>query len=493
MYLHPYKNPSNVDAYYVKLANKLLKEWRFSIIHKEFDEFIQQEISLILSAYFEDVVSYGGLWKGYTSLNKSILGKRLPFYTINEDDYYEDEINYEDVLHLIWILVQWEMKKAGRVINPENPGLADLAMRMYKILSEEFEQAPINEYMTEYLQHPDHYTDFFRFKELANWLCYHSYLLTFQTSMLLEDSISELEGKAYELNMDDSMLEYTLRSDALFNDNVGPLSLPVKEWFIAMLDNMETDMTDEVNRIRQIEKQEDRYFLIESIDDKYIHVRNLDNEPIEILKSSFNKLPDNTSDNKTLLTSLLKFDGEWHINGISIWSPESVYQDAKEEKEMTADTRKMAYDLFIKNNNGSPIAYFSGKEELSRFFNKIYVDGNIVGSFESDTIKKNANNFVAFASITADISIVANIANSIKDANNPFYNEFIAEKEAIQVLVGEGHSSPELLHYLLKNNMLPDTQINSLYGKERAKELIQDNLIFWVRFFQRKMGDFYFN
>lgn len=78
-------------------------------------------MALTLAHYLEDVISDFGLWAAFTSKHRELYGKYLPFYTIDEENYYCDEINPEDVRFLIWMVLQ--KSKETTFCNPENPYL----------------------------------------------------------------------------------------------------------------------------------------------------------------------------------------------------------------------------------------------------------------------------------------------------------------------------------------------------------------------------------
>jgi len=59
------------------------------------------ELAAFLVCCFEDVISDLGLWRVFRDEHERMYGKRLPFYDL-PDDYFEEEINFEDVAFLIW-------------------------------------------------------------------------------------------------------------------------------------------------------------------------------------------------------------------------------------------------------------------------------------------------------------------------------------------------------------------------------------------------------
>lgn len=484
--LHPYNKTTDVDIYYQKLANRLNGECALSAVGKELGEHLRKEISLSLTAYFEDVVSFGGLWKGYIAKNKELTGKYLPFYPIDEAGYYEDEVNFEDILHVIWLVIQRNLKNST-IMNPDNPGIYELTSQIYPILVKEFEKAPINDYFIEYIRREDHYTDLYRFKNLLNWFCFQSFLLGFEGEDALGKTMLSMEEKADDYPFDYSQLDYIARSEIFFNKYIGPLSIPAKDWFIAMLQGMEEDMSDIINLIQTIETSEYTLFLVESIDEKYIYLKTIDDESIKLLKDSFSELSPEALTCKLLIASLVKFDGEWNVNGISSWSrDEKPFQKRKKEKEDKKKGREIVFEKFMKSNKNKPVAYLANKTAMVQFFDKMY-SGEFPKNFDGFKNFDEEDDYVLFVTPDTDMLILPNIAPCIKSPDNPMYNQSIAKKEAVVLLGDKDIASPRLIDYLLKNNLLPDIQINSLLGEKRGKELIQDNLEYWVRYFRQNI------
>jgi len=474
MALHPYKSPKSADYTYLKIANKIHDSWQFALLKNQFDEELRKIVSLTVAAYFEDVVSYTGLWQAFTRMHKKMYGKYLPFYDTGAEDYYDDEVNPQDVIFLIWNVLQKD--NSGTFINPENPGVIDIAERMYRVLDEEFENVPVNEYFLDYIQDEKHYKDFFAFKVLAGWLYYDSYLIGFENTFLLEEQLGILDGSS---SMSLDQLEYALRSELIFSQKSGPLALPLKEWFPDMLEGM--GMEKEIAVINAIENHESDYYRVKSVDEMYFHVVDTNENEYSILRSSFHELSKKALTSKILVAALVKYNGEWHANGISAWTnEEGPYDDLVEKKKGQTSLRKEVYDKILKANGGSPLAYFKNVSEMQKWLNKVLdVEGDVAGG----TINSKEN-IVVFVSPTTDICVIPKVGYYIKDTKNPFYDAGRAKNEGVVMLVDIYSCPSEMYHYLLENGMLPDAQIISLLGEERARELIRDNTDFIARFFR---------
>ena len=116
---HPYKQTDDVDQYYTGIANQINRILHAMGVNEDEDGYAN--MSLILSAWFEDIISQTHIWETFTEECQKRYGARLPFYSIGTD-YISDEINMEDVRFILWHILQRQYE-GDRVINPENPGI----------------------------------------------------------------------------------------------------------------------------------------------------------------------------------------------------------------------------------------------------------------------------------------------------------------------------------------------------------------------------------
>jgi len=98
---HPYTQHSQVDFYYLRMCNKLLKESIDEPLLRETKWSGFKDLICMLLCWFEDVISETNIWRSFTAEHKRLYGKFLPFYD-TAVDYYDDEINLQDVRFLVW-------------------------------------------------------------------------------------------------------------------------------------------------------------------------------------------------------------------------------------------------------------------------------------------------------------------------------------------------------------------------------------------------------
>ena len=103
--------------------------------------------------YFQDVIAQTGGWKTFTESYYALYNTYLPFYRLS-DSYIPDEINPEDIAFVLWTLKSHFALYGPdeyTLQDPYNKDLLDLAQEVYKLMDEEFEEAPINEEPSSFL------------------------------------------------------------------------------------------------------------------------------------------------------------------------------------------------------------------------------------------------------------------------------------------------------------------------------------------------------
>lgn len=212
--IHPYARQQPTDSYFVEMANRLYRACPPCDIPQEF----KKKLCLYTAAYFEDIISDLGLWKAFTTRHIELYDSALPFYTVGPD-YIKDEINEEDIRFIIWNTLQ-KAPYPHPYIDPSEPAIEETARLFFRILDEEYETAPANDFLQDY---------FMAFKDpketnhKLRWLFGHTYLT--------EPSVQEYIAQVTD-------------SDK-FIIPCGPLALFLHEW-IDLLTQGHTDKWQEV-------------------------------------------------------------------------------------------------------------------------------------------------------------------------------------------------------------------------------------------------------
>lgn len=134
------------DQWYLKFAASIFPLVQQSPLFKE-NDYVQKDATVSLCMYFQDVIAQTGGWKTFTESYYALYNTYLPFYRLS-DSYIPDEINPEDIAFVLWTLKSHFALYGPdeyTLQDPYDKDLLDLAQEVYKLMDEEFEEAPINE------------------------------------------------------------------------------------------------------------------------------------------------------------------------------------------------------------------------------------------------------------------------------------------------------------------------------------------------------------
>ena len=481
--LHPYKQTNSVDQYYVGIANEIHKRLYSSTIADAFEE--EENIrytSLCLAAWFEDVISQTGIWQAFTAECRKRYGAYLPFYPI-KGDYFPDEINLEDIRFLLWHHIQY-LCRGISAINPENPGIEQTAQEIYGLLAEEYETAPENERMQEFLYHSAMgEEDFFHYREILDWFHYQCYFNIENVAQCRDEAERLLDDEKITPEMAETLI-YATRTSLTFKGRRNLLSLTSPEW-LALIGNAHP----EHQLWGKVKVRENSCYLLEKEDDRYLYVKDLcseDEGEFKITKESLNlsAIRSREVGKSTLICELIYFGNAWWQCGMLL---ENKYNqkmaeyvdDLTKQKEKTNE--KAAFHDFIKASGGKSFVFCQSQEEISDFLlNKM--DYNLKEGLDIPRINTE-NGAMLMANPHTGLHIQFKLCECIKSPDNPNYNKEEAEKNAIMFIVNPDIIPYQLSCILQDEGMLPDAYLNSLQRKEYGQEFIRKNAHFLTDYF----------
>lgn len=133
------------------------------------------------------------------------------------------------------------------------------------------------------------------------------------------------------------------------------------------------------------------------------------------------------------------------------------------------------YQLFVDATGGCPVVYLNGYDALRRFL----VEKLKWADDDSHTLPqmKAHRNFILMANPEKGILLAKDICEYIADSANPMYNSVLASQHAFRLLTEETLCPPDLLLYVLRENLLPDVA----FPDGKGHELIRQNADFIAR------------
>lgn len=467
------------DAFYVKYARKVRDRIRKADFEWKLSQDDMTEVALTLTYYFEDVVSGLGVWYAFIQEHKRLYGRFLPFYNVDEEQYFTDEVNEQDVLFLIWMIFQ---KRNGQVIvNPENPYMKQLAHEIFLLFDEDFEQMPINEELLNALKNPQIYQDFYNVKTLMVQVCCMSYLFYYFTTQHRE-RIADQVIQFLPQNSPVSALAYFTESVLGVEIPTGPLAQKPALWLSRMLASW--GMEQEAKWMEQMQTKELQPYLVVTLDEEKVVLEDIQGQHYELLlKDMMEQDPKVLLQQKTFLGHLVQYRGQWFLNGGGNWLKDTEkFQKYKEEHLALEEQNKKIYKRVQKITEGLPVFFFADYKEMVSWMNKNfkrYVDMKAVK--ESADSHQDEKNLAVFVSQEKGIVVLPDAAEYIAHPDNPFYKPENATTGAVRLLFDMTYAAPETVETLVQHDLLPDAALHSDEGVEQGRKLLKDNLDFLLR------------
>jgi len=372
--LKPYDKQVPTDSYYLNIANQLRRTIdKHERCQRLKDYLVYDEtklLSCVLASYFEDIISGTNIWGSFRSAHQRLYGKELPFY--NLDEYYEDEINTQDISFLLWyILNVFEFDFDFQ--SPFTGVVTDAADVLYDVLDEAWEFAPENENLKSFYQLDEKDDDFYKARLFIDKILYHTYLFYPDTWLSLEDKLNNLieENKHHEHLQ---MLFSDCKDDNTLSNCTRLLSFKGRDWAAEIL----PDSNPLKNEFRNMSDKLKGYFFYKDKDDTYIYLEHIaTGEKFKMLKKSYEHSAELTKADTILYIGIVQWKNEWWFSGVSFiqhYNEDLVLQQKKSPvnqniipllgdlKDKAESSLQRQVKAFKEYNNGSLIAFLPAKE-----------------------------------------------------------------------------------------------------------------------------------
>lgn len=513
--LKPYKNPAKTDIYYLKISTSVkscLVKYGSKELFKGLDEMDIDLLSCFLVSYFEDIISNTNIWNSFTDIHLEHYKKRLPFY--NTDEYYDDEINVQDVCFLIWYFINTIQDM--EFISPYHEAIQITAYEIMGILEDAYEYAPENEELLNYYSINKNETDYYKVRSLIDNILFKTYLFYTDTSFTMSDREFEIieEMKSNEdLENIIPRLQAT-RDEILHRSHTRLMGMKGNEWASKILSDTHILGKD----LKNLSQKITGYFFYKSQDKTDIYLEHIaSGKKFKLTKKSFDHYYELKVENTILLMGIVKWRNEWWFSGVYFQTPfdadlvldernslnsRSAVSFLDHAEQDTSSYLQTQLDCFIKFNDGAQIAfmptehihqfnmefmeYYNDSLNLSETTKKQVIENvkkeGLLDPMDKTTVEFSniENTGLVFFNPKSGIEIAIGINSAFPMANNPYFD--IKESEnALSIMLMSDSTSAELSLFCIKHCS------NSLafFKNKMGKHLLSD-IDFLLRFWKKE-------
>lgn len=380
--LKPYKKQVPSDSYYLRICNHVQISIRNNVdlngLHEYLDDDDIDILSCFLTSYFEDLISETNIWNSFVRIHQRLYGKVLPFY--NLDDYYEEEVNHQDVCFLIWYFFNIIQDKWH--VGPFNEFIVEMGEDVIDIFNEEWEVAPENKQLKTFYQINQDESDFYVARNLIDTVLFKTYLFYPDTGIKLrKQEIEILEVSLEDGEDEDRTIMYLNdnRDIAVHTVHTKLLSLTGKDWVSEILGENHPLSKE----FLAISKKIQGYFLYKGQDENHIFIEHIaSSKKFNLKKISFSGFKSLKELDTVMYIGIVMWKNEWWFSGTSFqhpFEPDLVLDEKNSVKSRIAvnfldhqsrDTYgeiEQQLLVFKEFNNGSQIAFLPSTE-IHRFY-----------------------------------------------------------------------------------------------------------------------------
>jgi hemolysin-activating ACP:hemolysin acyltransferase len=509
--LKPYEKQVSTDLYYLKICNEVKEAIASTpnsfILHMYLDDSDIDLLSCFLTSYFEDLISETNIWNTFVKVHQRLYKKQIPFYPA--DEYYEEEINPQDICFLIWYFLNTVQEE--KFISPFNTFITETAESIMEVFDQAWEYAPANEYLRSFYQIKAQEDDFYAARQLIDTILFNTYLFYPDTLLKLAEQEIEIIENQKE---DEPVLTFLNenRDNTLHKIHTCLLSLTGKEWAAEILGEnhpLSGTFLSMSLKIRGL-------FLYKGQDENQIFLEHIaSGKKFNLTKKSFDHAHSLKETDSILFMGIVRWKDEWWFSGVFFqqpYNPDLILDEKNSlenrmpvnfldhQNKETAKLLENQFAAFKDSNKGLPIAFLPAEkiddfvQNYTEYFNNTLNltleekqkagqrarNEGYMGTQEvhKDYAKVSETGLVFFNPKSGvEIALAVNAAFPLP--NNPFFRVEESE-DAIMTLLMSNELSAELAMYCIDNckNQLPF--FNEAIGKKYLED-IDFLLRFWKK------------
>ena len=507
----PYDKPSATDTYYLKICNDvksaILTNKQSFVLQIYLAKMNIDYLACFLTSYLEDLISETNIWNSFVKTHKRLYKKQLPFYFL--DEYYEKEINSQDISFLIWYFLN--TVQSEKFISPFNDFIVQTAENVMEVFDEAWDYAPVNEFLKSIYLIDENEKDFYAARNLIDTILFKTYL--FYPDTLLK--LREQELRIVEDHKDDKNIIVFLnenRDNALHKTHTRLLSLTGKEWASIIIGNNHTlskNILGISQRIRGL-------FLYKGQDDSDIFIEHIaSGKKFNLTKKSFDHSTTLKEVDSILYIGIAQWKDEWWFSGVFFQKPfnPDLILDEKNSLEsrmvvnfldhQTKETNKILnkqLKAFKDFNRGSQIAFIPSDEienfvkSYTEYFNdtlnlsakeieeakqRARKDGYFGREKEHKDYSEVSETGLVFFNPKSGVEIALAVNSAFPLPNNPFFDANQSEED-LMFLLGSDEMSTELALFCIEYCKKDLPFFNKGIGRKYLKD-IDFLLRFWKK------------
>lgn len=476
---HPVMMKCGSDRYYANLANTLQNAFIKLNLPLIIPDNLIYEISMTLSAYLEDLVSGVGVWNSVKSLYRKQYGAWLPFFDCNHADYFEDDLNIEDIKFLVWQAWCRCGQQIEYTYSPLSEAVNIMAAIAYNILIDKFDEAPQCTRVVDQINKIFEDGDYYEVRKLGVWLGVDNKLTAAPDlrNYIMVSTVEVMQTQSQKIDINEAY--YLTEVSHAWKNAISMLGCPTN---VLLAELAERDGYGEVARLlKELVVRRYSSYSVTSVKPRFVIKDILGKEylidPTSLMST------DGLEDVKSFFGSIVKYGELWQQNGLGIFSRNQP-NDADGHLHITnvPDYIKEHLKRFVKDNNGRRVYYCKDLTEASDLISVLKAT-----PMSLDEDNEDVDNFAVMVSDDYSPQIFPDICGIFSDKDNVYFNpdedpEWMA-MESLRLIM-TGNIPDDVAKYIQDKKIMPAACLNASQGEEVGKSIVQNNLRFLFGFYR---------
>lgn len=475
---HPIGVKSVTDAAYARFATdvaQLLEKLNI----EGFEGNNARELAIVMTMYYEDMISDLGIWNALTDSIQELYGRLLPFYDVDMDNYYRNEPNAIDLRFLIWLFMT--RNEPASIVSPDTPALDEAARAVCALMDKRFEEMPVNSELKDFFTHADFASNYYAQRDVLKWSYFSCYASCNENAPMLV--MQQAQNLSRTLQCPPPTAVNISECVNVYEGRLQPLAMRAQDWLARILrNNGNNAAADKIASQRYLPF--DFYRIIEARRGESMTFESLRGEKFTVSDANLAHPQPECYDCKSTMAFFAEYDGEFYIGSLSSWSEKTdAFENESRARKQNAKLCINNRRSLISDNNGSPLFYLKDANELREFLTeRVGLPKTTVSQLP---LPQEPIDFTVFVRESDNnVCYFPNVARIIKDERNPYYNaEYAKDNTFGNIFMLPG----DMLRYLHDHGMLPDARINCFGGEEVGKRIVAENFDFFARMMQGSM------
>ena len=357
-----------------------------------------------------------------------------------------------------------------------------MGQEAYRLLSDAFEQAPINEDAKKVMDDMLHYAagGFNELRNVLDWVLAGCYITS-------GSWLNKLMGEKAKEMKNVEMKQYFVITGIKFEDRIGPLALKPYEWLQQLAETTGND--DVAAQLKEIEVLPMDTYQFTSGDEDPLTLENTHGKVIKVSLAELNLKPEVLKQHNGCVAGFVFYKGEWRLNGVLVPLQLSA-DDFEKVKAQQRDiprpgTKLMTAEMLLKSTGGRQLVYFKDAAEMKQYLQEKLKYPDSLFKDSPLTTMESPCMFIDTVDKVDPQFFTQDLEQCIKDPDNPYYDAEKAKEDAVNILWNADGATSNMVNYLIDHELLPDAEQHYAFSQQSTHKQRLADMNFYMRYNRR--------